>query len=43
MATNRAVTIGAALGAIALAVRTPMGIERGLREAVTNVNLDKFN
>jgi hypothetical protein len=29
MATNRAVTIGAALGAIALAVRTLMGIERG--------------
>ena len=29
MATNRAVMIGAALGAIALAVRTLMGIERG--------------
>lgn len=29
MAVNRAVTIGAALGAIALAVRTLMGIERG--------------
>jgi hypothetical protein len=29
MATNRAITIGAALGLIALAVRTLMGIERG--------------
>ena len=29
MATNRAVTMGAALGAIALAIRTLMGRERG--------------
>jgi len=29
MATNRAITIGAALGLVALAVRTLMGIERG--------------